>query len=141
MGGEGQAEGRWSKWLSEDISDSWMWWLSQYCRKIHVDVSDQKNSFWKGCGDPTHACIVEKGLFSTFPFHSEGIFTWLLMWTLAQEVCQLLLTTGALCHSSVKKSESKSAKTDKPGSLRGGPTRRPVVFILHGWLRLRLFVC
>ena len=48
------------------------------------------------------------------------------------EVCQLLLSTGSLCHSSVKKSEFKSAKKDKPGPPRGGPTRRRVIFILHG---------
>lgn len=100
-----------------------MWWLSQYWRIMHVNVSEHKNGFWKGCNNPTNARIVEKGFFSTFPFLSEGIFTWLLIWTLAPGVCELLLTTGVPCHSSVKKSVSKSAKKDKPGSLRGCPTR------------------
>lgn len=109
-GREGSGSEGWSKWFPEEISNSWMWWLSQYCSVMHVNLSDHRSGFWKGCKNPTKACMLEKGFFSTFSFHSEGIFPWLIIWTLAQRVCELLLTAGAMCHSSVKTSESKSAK-------------------------------
>lgn len=54
-----------NKGFSEDISNSWTWWLSQYCRIMHINVSDYKNGFWKE-NNSTNTHIVEKEFFSIF---------------------------------------------------------------------------
>ena len=88
-----------------------------------------------------HKCMYcRKRVFLHISFSFRRYFHMASHVSSGTEVCQLLLSTGSLCHSSVKKSEFKSAKKDKPGPPRGGPTRRRVIFILHGWL-LIVFVC
>lgn len=110
-----------------------MCWLSQYCRIMHVNVSEgkkkEKKGYWKGSNNPTnkHTYCGERLFFPHFLF-IQKVFTWLIIWTPAW-VCELLLTTGAQCHSSVKKSESKSAKKpNKPGWLRGCPALGKIHF-------------
>lgn len=66
-----------------------------------------------------HVC-QRKGFF----FFIQKVFSHGLSYELWYRVCELLLTAGAMYHSSVKKSESKSAKKDKPGPLRGLPHTR-----------------